>query len=337
VIETQAPSSDPLLKVLDAAKLMQDKDTGHSKRDAADFLKSFQVNASTSESKALSLEDGVETIHLLERSLSIEGDLSQEEWDDLAGKMLKLMGDSNWNNNSAAELICQTRQIQEKAAKLRRPDSEDARYGSGLSLTWVDSDTVCLLSASELYLRYYSQFPEQSAKKVAAFMLPYLKGMLRLKMIAEDQDQSAQSKGRKRVRNDKGKPAQTLVGGGNGNSGPGAKGVRAKSLPSVQLGGESDTHHQLKTGKYPQAVIDSAVDWIRRSKGIDSNPQRYYKSLCTMWTSGDFNWARNQPIPSQSQVYYWLKNSRREHPPVVDPIAVSEKQRKLRASSLLKG
>jgi len=55
-----------------------------------------------------------------------------------------------------------------------------------------------------------------------------------------------------------------------------------------------------------------------------------------MWTSGDFNWAKNHPIPSQSQVYYWLKNSRREHPPVVDQIAVSEKQRKLQAQQSFK-
>ena len=33
-----------------------------------------------------------------------------------------------------------------------------------------------------------------------------------------------------------------------------------------------------------------------------------------MWTSGEFEWARDQPIPSQTHVYYWLKNSRRERP-----------------------
>jgi hypothetical protein len=96
------------------------------------------------------------------------------------------MKDPNWHNNAAAELIRETRNIQEKAAKIRKPVSVDARYGTGLSLTWGDADTVLLLSASELYLKYYSQFRKQSAKRAAVFILPYVKLMLCLKMIAED-------------------------------------------------------------------------------------------------------------------------------------------------------
>jgi hypothetical protein len=120
----------------------------------------------------------------------------------------------------------------------------------------------------------------------------------------------------------------------SGKGKPGAKGGRAALKPSLPLFGqlESKTVDRSEIGtraSHPQAVIDNAVDWIRRSKGIYSTPQRFYKSLCTMWTSGEFNWASNQPMPSQTQVSYWLKNSRRENPPVLDRIAVSAKQCKL--------
>jgi hypothetical protein len=64
--------------------------------------------------------------------------------------------------------------------------------------------------------------------------------------------------------------------------------------------------------------MDSTVDWLRLGRDIDSNQQKYYRDLCTMWTSGENNWIGQYPIPSQSQVYYWLRNSRRARPAVLD-------------------
>ena len=179
-------SSDPLATLLDAAQSPGDKNTSDSKYDAVEFLKLFRAKATTPECKELSIEDGVKVMYLLEQCLA-NFELDQGELDDMACGMLKLMGDPNWNNNNSAELICQTRTIQGNAAKIKRPVLTDVRYGTRLPLTWGDADTVRLLSASEFYLRYYSQFLEElSAKKVSAFMLPYLKSMLRLKMIAEN-------------------------------------------------------------------------------------------------------------------------------------------------------
>jgi hypothetical protein len=67
--------------------------------------------------------------------------------------MLKLMDDPNWNIDPT-QLICQIRQIQEKAAKLLKPFLADARsHWTGMSLAWTDMDTVNLLSAAGVYRR----------------------------------------------------------------------------------------------------------------------------------------------------------------------------------------
>ena len=134
-------------------------------------------------------------------------------------------------------------------------------------------------------------------------MLPYVKMMLRLKIIAEDQSQLGISKGHgaKKL-----KAALVVIPESvksvQGKSG--SKNGRVALKPSVQLDDQIDAGSARAS--HPQKVINSVVDWIRRSKGMDSNPQRYYKSLCMMWTSGELDWARNHPIPSQSQVYDWL-------------------------------
>jgi serine/threonine protein kinase len=77
---------------------------------------------------------------------------------------------------------------------------------------------------------------------------------------------------------------------------------------------------------HPRNVIDNTVEWLRLSRDIDSNLQRYYRDLCSMWTSGEFEWTKNHAIPSQTQVYYWIKNSRRERPVPHDKQAARKRQ-----------
>jgi serine/threonine protein kinase len=67
---------------------------------------------------------------------------------------------------------------------------------------------------------------------------------------------------------------------------------------------------------HPQHVIDGTVEWLRSFKEIDSSLQRYYKSVAAMWTSGQFEWTRGQAIPTNAQIYYWVRNSRRARPPL---------------------
>ena len=78
----------------------------------------------------MSIEDGVKILFLLKKCLSSEVELDQEEMDGLADGMLNIMKNPSWNNNAAAELTCRTRYIQEKASKIGRPVSGDARYGT---------------------------------------------------------------------------------------------------------------------------------------------------------------------------------------------------------------
>jgi len=188
--------SDLLATILAASAVaapesLQDQEVAsHAKCDEVGFLKLFLAKASAPEYKEVDIEEGVKILYLLEQCKSSDVELNQDEMDEMANGILNVMEDPNWNRNSAAELISQTRTIQEKAVKIKRPASVDETYGTGTLLTWDDPDTVLLLSASELYLKYKSQFQELSAKNVSLFMLPYFKSMLILKMIAEVQGQS---------------------------------------------------------------------------------------------------------------------------------------------------
>jgi hypothetical protein len=130
-VNPETLSSDPLATLLDAPQSPQDKDTSHSKCDAVGFLKSFLAKTSTAEFKELSIEDGVKILYILEQCLSSAVELDQDEMDDMADGTLNIMKDPNWNNTAAAELICQTRTIQEWLQKSEgqswmMPDTEPA-------------------------------------------------------------------------------------------------------------------------------------------------------------------------------------------------------------------
>jgi serine/threonine protein kinase len=317
--------SDELAATLAAAALPQDKDKSFT-HDAPGFLRLFLASASTPDNNAFNMEDAVKTLGLARICTTGESDLEQEEFKAMASGMLKLMEDPNWNIDPT-QLICQIRQIQEKAAKIRNPVLADAKYGTGIPLVWKDMDTVHLLNAADIYLRNQSQFHELSASTSATLIFPYLSLNLQLKMIAEEQSQSRRTK---RGELTKGTATESVK---SGNGKQVAKSGRAALKPSVPLVGKLASSPR---GSHPQNVIDSAVDWLRLCRGVDANTQRYYRDLCTMWTSGEFEWSRGQPIPTQTQVYYWLKNSRRERPPVVDHLAVSKKQRMTERNQAMK-
>ncbi len=93
-----------------------------------------------------------------------------------------------------------------------------------MSLKWVDVDTERLLSASELYLRYYSLFQALSAKNVSAIMLPYFTLMMMLKMIAAGRVRNEQTCSTKNKGAPAGAETQAIVKNGKGK--PGTKGGR---------------------------------------------------------------------------------------------------------------
>jgi serine/threonine protein kinase len=326
-IPSSTAPPDELAEILAAAELPKDQKTD---KNAVGFLKSFLSNASTPERSDLSIEDAVRTLQLMELCVS-EAEMAKEEFDILASMMLRLLEDPNWNKNTTAELLGQTRQIQGNSEKIRRPVLSDARYGTNIPLVWTDDLTATLLNSSELYLKYHGQHREMSASSISTIMMPYVQLILRLKMIAEEQSQSGKSK---RSSKNHGQTAKSVK---SGKGKPGVEVGHATLKPSgLPIGTAHDKHITGKRSQHSQLVIDSAVDWLRCSLGIDSCQQQYYKELCLMWTSGQFEWARNQPIPSQSQVYYWLKNSRRDHPPVVNKFVVTKKQLALKASQTFK-
>jgi serine/threonine protein kinase len=170
-------------------------------------------------------------------------------------------------------------------------------------------------------------FVVQDASHVATFMHPYLKCMLRLKMMAEDQHKPTKAKKARMLSSVQQKSASK-------SSSPQV--IQQKAASKSSSPQAMALHEPKSRGSHPQTVIDCAVEWLRISRGIDSNPQRYYRDLCMMWTSGEFEWARNQPIPSQTQVYYWLKNSRRERPAHVDSKIGNKKQRVAQAQQAMK-
>ncbi len=186
------------------------------------------------------MQDAVKTMYLLEKCSTSDMEMTEDELTEMASLMMKLTKNSDWNNDFTTEFLFQTRTIQQNAESIGRKVLVDARYRTGIILAWMDTDTERLLDARTLYLRYHCQFHELSACSASTFMHPYLKSMLRLKIIAEEQSQISCSK--RSQQRGKGKK--------------GSKGESAASKPSVQL----DKHSASKRGSHPQTVIDSTVD-----------------------------------------------------------------------------
>ena len=310
-------TSDLLVSALNAAVLPVHEKEASPAPGSKGFLKEFLKAANTPEGKELGLEEAAKTLMLMDEYVTNMGDWESGEFvtnhDAMAKGMLKLMEDPSWNKNTVAALLCVTRKTQARAAKTSGPILSDTRYGTAIQLKWCDDDTALLLNASTLYTRYVGGFLEQDAMHVAAFMTPYLKCMFRLKLMAEVQINPA-----------KGKRA------------PKAPSARPMAASQSSLPQAMALREPKSRASHPQTVIDSAVEWLRISRGIDSNPQRYYRDLCIMWTSGEFVWARDHPIPSQTQVYYWLKNSRRERPARVESKIGNKKQRVAQAQQAMK-
>jgi hypothetical protein len=56
-----------------------------------------------------------------------------------------------------------------------------------------------------------------------------------------------------------------------------------------------------------------------------------------MWTSGEQDWTGQHPIPSKSQVYYWLRNSSQLLPAVLETKkALTKKQNHILRKEILK-
>ena len=325
-----AGTLDPLLAVLDAGTASAHDKEPSQALGSKGFLKEFLNTAQTPEGKELGLEEAAKTLLLMEEYITNMGDWEpgdEQKHDAMATGMLKLMEDTNWNNNTVAALLCLTRETQASAAKTSGPILSDTRYGTDIQFEWSDDDTATLLNASALYIRYIGGFVEQDASHVATIMHPYLKCMLRLKMMAEDQHKPTKAKKARMLSSVQQKSASK-------SSSPQV--IQQKAASKSSLPQAMALHEPKSRGSHPQTVIDCAVEWLRISRGIDSNPQRYYRDLCMMWTSGEFEWARNQPIPSQTQVYYWLKNSRRERPAHVDSKIGNKKQRVAQAQQAMK-
>ena len=321
---------DPLVAVLDAATASAHDKQASQALGGKGFLKEFLSTAPTPEGNEMGLEEAAKLFLLIDEYVTNMGDWEpgdEPKHDAMATGMLKLMEDPNWNNNTVAALLCLTRETQARAAKTSGPILSDTRYGTDIQFEWSDDDTAILLNASALYTRRKGGVLEQDASHVATIMHPYLKCMLRLKMMAEDQPKPTKAKKARMLSSEQQKAASK-------SSSPHS--IQQKAASKSSSPQAMALHEPKSRGSHPQTVIDCAVEWLRISRGIDSNPQRYYRDLCMMWTSGEFEWARNQPIPSQTQVYYWLKNSRRERPAHVDSKIGNKKQRVAQTQQAMK-
>jgi hypothetical protein len=109
-------------------------------------------------------------------------ELIQDEMDEMANGILNVMEDPNWNHNSTAELIRQTRTIQEKAVKIKRPASVDEKYEQTISAcSWPttahSSRQLCRLPRQlRLLMELGLQGGASLTKDVASLMLAILRG-----------------------------------------------------------------------------------------------------------------------------------------------------------------
>ena len=304
--------------------------------------------------QSLSLSEGVRTIQKVERHMDGTDPMTEHETIEMAVGLFKLLADEAWNFKDKEEAVDVITFMAGKASSINsRPDQQDVRYGSALSMTWTSEDTAMALNASDMYQKYKPLLKALSLKRACVLLGPYLKTVVRLKMIIEKcdeepllpepeqkparakatrqiqaKDAAADSKALKKTR-----PAE--AGADNGMQ------KKRKSLHSLPENGKEGPQPSRKARpgppqSHPNHVIDSTVEWLRSTKDIDSNLQRYHKSLVSMWTSGEFEWTRGHSVPSHTQVYYWVRNSRRICPPIEPLPKVSAKTQTDRSQQALK-
>ena len=239
--------------------------------------------------------------------------------------LLRLLNSPDWNRSSIQDILQVTRKAQKCAAQASDTALIDTKYGTGLSMVWTDDNTANMLNAADIYRRHFDKLEGYPVSRVVTFALPYLACNLHVKMIGEMQSHPEPSGKRRR-----GRPVQEKSNGA------------AVKVPRIIKPGKPDAEERedgINDGRksHPQTVMDSTIEWLRLFKNIDSNQQRYYGALRTMWTSGEFQWTRNQPTPTQSQVYYWLRNDRRARPPAVpDKKAVKKQHQAMQIQQAMK-
>ena len=315
-------------------------------------------------SQCLSIKEAIRTRLHCEMLANEPEKMKDIEIMDLAVGIYKLLADPSWNfenyEKSVQEIFLLTRSAQTNPAENTSTQLQDTGYLSGLSMTWNDENTVSALNAASLYYRYRPVMKTVSVKLASTFVIGYLTALLRIKIIIERNNQAALRRGDKGSANSKRehncqsisaqdseaeKSSQATAEGAGCKGSPGQeilapKGSSGSCADSAKE--ESQPPSTVKKGRrgvrmsHPQHVIDNTVDWLRSTRDIDSNLQRYHKSLCDMWTSGKFEWTREQPVPSQTQVYYWVRSSRRERPPAVPLSKVSAKKRAAEAQQAMK-
>ena len=308
---------DQLTKLLDASTHLGD---GLSKSmEDEGFLKNCkEVWQNSPECTSLGLDAGANTLELCRRNNLLNEVLSKEELSEMGVGLLKLLNAPDWNGFSVPDILRLTRKVQKGDAQASDTAMKDTKYGTGLAMVWTDDNTASLLNVAEIYQRYHDQFDGFPVSRAVTLASPYLALMLQLKMIDEMQSHAG-SRGKRR----RGQLVQAAHPAQEKSNGAAVMVPRTKGKPAPE-----EQAVPIPDGRksHPQAVMDRTVDWLRLTENVDSNKQRYYRALCTMWTSGKFEWTRNQPIPTQPQIYYWLRNDRRTRPPAMPDKKVVKKQ-----------
>ena len=310
-----------------------------------------------SNNQSLSILEANRTHVQAQKFLTDPNSLTEKEKTEMAVGVFKLSADPAWNFKDYAEsvntIFCLARKA---AADDSCADQQDIQYMSALSMAWTDDCTASAFNASMLYHRYKGALSILTVHDAVLYLTPYLTCLLRLKIIVEKRDGEDLPAEEESISSRKTKPAPAQIrkqgkakgeGSRASKTDDGKKKSKRKAAPtgrgnradSKNEKTESEPSKKAKPGapqSHPQHVIDSTVDWLRSTKEIDTNLQRFYKLVPAMWTSGEFEWTKGQTIPTASQIYYWVRNSRRERPPL-EPIAkMSSKRQPERLKQALK-
>lgn len=311
----------------------------------------------SSNNQTLSFSEAVRTMQKVERHTDETDPMTDTETTEMAIGLFKLSADDAWNFKDKDEAVDVITFMAGKASSINsRTDQQDVRYGSALSMTWTSEDTAIAFNASDMYQKYKPLLQALSLKRACVLFGPYLKAIVRLKMIIEKCDEEPL------LPEPEQKPARAKATRQNQakDAAAGSKALSTTKTRQAEAGADDGMpkkrkypHSILENGKagpqpsrkakpgppqsrHPPHVIDSTVEWLRSTKDIDSSLQRYHKSLVSMWTSGEFEWTRGYSVPSHTQVYYWIRNSRRICPPIEPLPKVSAKTQTDRSQQALR-
>ena len=336
-----------LRNLLDVATL--DAGTQESKDKMIQFEAEWRADP---KSQCLSINEAFDTSK--RANMCIESDRREELTGDdireMAIGFYKLSVDPEWNYESGEKAVAALFPLFRIAQLNQRRDHTkvDKKYMTGVSLAWDDEKTVLTLNAASLYYRYRGLVSTLDVRQAALFLNPYMRMIMHLKIVLERKEAGPVQIGTNSTRNQKksrrGRTFQADAAmedsdqdkADENSNVQGLKKAKAKrGRDSSKVSALQDVQPAIEKSRrglpqsHPQHVIDGTIQWLRSTKEIDTNLQRYHKSLCQMWTSGEFEWTRMQQIPTPSQVYYWIRNSRRKDPPQVAPRVLMSSQKKV--------